>query len=61
MHLERGREGRPVGGRLVSAAAAAGAGQLEVMLETIPLLDMFRRLHGEGTQMIDGAFLADVG
>jgi hypothetical protein len=38
----------------------AGAGQLELVLETIPLLDLFKRLSVDGTYAIDGAALAEL-
>ncbi len=51
-------EGKPVGGRVVSAVAGAAAGDLDVVLETIPLLDLFKRLSVDGDYTIDDAALA---
>jgi hypothetical protein len=53
------REGKPIAGRVVSATPGAG-GQLEVVLETVPLLQVFRRLNAEGSHAIDGAALAEL-
>src|SRR5439155_14998345 len=53
------REGKAVGGRVVSASAGA-AGQLDVVLETMPLLDMFKRLSADASYTIDGAALAEL-
>ncbi len=52
------REGKPVGGRVVSATAGAG-GHLDVVLETIPLLQLFKRLRAEERYIIDGVALAE--
>lgn len=51
-------EGKPVAGRVVTAVAAASAGTLDVVLETVPLLDLFKRLSVDGSYDVDPAALA---
>lgn len=51
-------EGKSVGGRVVSAVAGAAAGALDVVLETIPLLDLFKQLRVDNNYTIDDAALA---
>jgi len=45
---------------VVSTSPGAAAGQLDVVLETVPLLDLFARLKAEGSFTIDGAVLAEL-
>jgi hypothetical protein len=50
------REGKAVAGKVVSATAAGGG--LDVVLETIPLLALFKRLDVEASYDIDPAAMA---
>jgi hypothetical protein len=52
-------EGKPVAGRVVSATAVPGQDQLDVTLELIPLLDLFKRLDVDGSYDIDPVAMAD--
>lgn len=52
-------EGKPIGGRVVTAVPSATAGALDVVLEAVPLLDLFQRLNAEGNHVIDGAAMAE--
>jgi len=51
-------EGKPVAGRVVTATPGATAGTLDVVLETVPLLDLFERLSVDGSYDVDPAALA---
>lgn len=52
-------EGKSVAGRVVTATPVAGEDQLDVVLELIPLYDLFERLHVESSYDIDPAAMAE--
>jgi hypothetical protein len=53
-------EGKPVAGRVVTAvpAASGAADTVDVVLETVPLLELFKRLSVDGSYDVDPAALA---
>lgn len=51
-------QGKAVAGRVVSATPVAGKEQLDVVLQTVPLLNLFARLNVDGSYDIDPAAMA---